>query len=352
MKYITGDEWLKVIGYWFMVIGLMLIAGCSSDSSGEQQTNNNQVLHITAYTTSYQDIAASRRAAPSGFTIYAPTTDFSVGLFMMSSETPTPSVQYIRRSNNTWHSSILVKGGANYEIYGFMPRFDGMTPTISKTDGTITMTLPNIDAVSAQDVCVITGVSDATANVTPVEGSFAYTGRSDVNNINVLMDHLFAAVSFNFSVDANFNNLRKIKLKKLELQATNEKATATVTLTSNNPGASPVTAVSYTTSGTDEAKATFFESEAGEQLPIANIKDYLCYFAPTLSNGGNLTLLSTYDVYDRTGTKLIRKDCQATNKVPNLYTSRGECVTVNLTVNPTYIYQLSDADLDNLFTIE
>lgn len=247
MKYITGDEWLKVIGYWFMVIGLMLIAGCSSDSSGEQQTNNNQVLHITAYTTSYQDIAASRRAAPSGFTIYAPTTDFSVGLFMMSSETPTPSVQYIRRSNNTWHSSILVKGGANYEIYGFMPRFDGMTPTISKTDGTITMTLPNIDAVSAQDVCVITGVSDATANVTPVEGSFAYTGRSDVNNINVLMDHLFAAVSFNFSVDANFNNLRKIKLKKLELQATNEKATATVTLTSNNPGASPVTAVSYTT---------------------------------------------------------------------------------------------------------
>lgn len=351
MKYITGDEWLKVIGYWFMVIGLMLIAGCSSDSSGEQQTNNNQVLYITAYTTSYQDIAASRRAAPSGFTVYAPTTDFSVGLFMMSSETPTPSVQYIRRSNNTWHSSILVKGGANYEIYGFMPRFDGMTPTISKTDGTITMTLPNIDAVSAQDVCVITGVSDATANVTPVEGSFAYTGRSDVNNINVLMDHLFAAVSFNFSVDANFNNLRKIKLKKLELQATNEKATATVTLTSNNPGASPVTTVSYSTSGT-KATATFFESEAGEQLPIANIKDYLCYFAPTLSNGEKLTLLSTYDVYDRTGTKLIRKGCTATNKVPNLYTSRGERVTVNLTVNPTYIYQLSDADLDNLFTIE
>lgn len=351
MKYITGDEWLKVIGYWFMVIGLMLIAGCSSDSSGEQQTNNNQVLHITAYTTSYQDIAASRRAAPSGFTIYAPTTDFSVGLFMMSSETPTPSVQYIRRSNNTWHSSILVKGGANYEIYGFMPRFDGMTPTISKTDGTITMTLPNIDAVSAQDVCVITGVSDATANVTPVEGSFAYTGRPDVNNINVLMDHLFAAVSFNFSVDANFNNLRKIKLKKLELQATNEKVTATVTLTSNNSGASPVTTVSYSTSGT-KATATFFESEAGEQLPTSDIKNSLCYFAPTLSNGGNLTLLSTYDVYDRTGTKLIRKDCQATNKVPNLYTSRGECVTVNLTVNPTYIYQLSDADLDNLFTIE
>lgn len=334
-----------------MVIGLMLIAGCSSDSSGEQQTNNNQVLHITAYTTSYQDIASSRRAAPSGFTVYAPTTDFSVGLFMMSSETPTPSVQYIRRSNNTWHSSILVKGGANYEIYGFMPRFDGMTPTISKTDGTITMTLPNIDAVSAQDVCVITGVSDATANVTPVEGSFAYTGRSDVNNINVLMDHLFAAVSFNFSVDANFNNLRKIKLKKLELQATNEKATATVTLTSNNPGPSPVTTVSYSTSGT-KATATFFESEAGEQLPTADIKNSLCYFAPTLSTGGNLTLLSTYDVYDRTGTKLIRKDCTAKNKVPNLYTSRGERVTVNLTVNPTYIYQLSDADLDNLFTIE
>ena len=351
MKYITGDEWLGVKGYWFMVIGLMLIAGCSSDSSDEQQTNN-QILHITAYTAPYQDIEASRRAAPTGFTEYVPTTDFSVGLFVMSSETPTPSVQYIRRSNNTWHSSILVKSAVDYEIYGFMPRFEGMTPTISKTDGIVTMTLPNIDAVSAQDVCVITGVSDASANT--VEGSFAFTGRSDVNNINVLMDHLYAAVSFNFSVNENFNNLRKIKLKKMELQATNTKGTATVTLTPNTTGASPVTDVSYTTttSGTEKAIATFFESEAGVQLPTSDIKNSLCYFAPTLSNGGNLTLLSTYDVYDRTGTKLIRKDCQATNKVPNLYTSRGECVTVNLTVNPTYIYQLSDADLDNLFTIE
>ncbi len=351
MKYITGDEWLGVKGYWFMVIGLMLIAGCSSDSSDEQQTNN-QILHIKAYTAPYQDIEASRRAAPTGFTVYVPTTDFSVGLFVMSSETPTPSVQYIRRSNNTWHSSILVKSAVDYEIYGFMPRFEGMTPTISKTDGIVTMTLPNIDAVSAQDVCVITGVSDASANT--VEGSFAFTGRSDVNNINVLMDHLYAAVSFNFSVNENFNNLRKIKLKKMELQATNTKGTATVTLTPNTTGASPVTDVSYTTttSGTEKAIATFFESEAGVQLPTADIKNSFCYYAPTLSNDGNLTLLSTYDVYDRTGTKLIRKDCTATNKVPNLYTSRGERVTVNLTVNPTYLYQLSDADLDNLFTIE
>jgi len=344
MKYITGKYgcWLLAVSCWLLAVG------CSSDSSDEQQTNN-QILQITAYTAPYQDIEASRRAAPSGFTEYAPTTDFSVGLFMMSSETPTPSVQYIRRSNNTWHSSILVKSGVDYEIYGFMPRFEGMTPTISKTDGIVTMTLPNIDAVSAQDVCVITGVSDASANT--VEGSFAFTGRSDVNNINVLMDHLFAAVSFNFSVNENFNNLRKIKLKKLELQATKAKATATVTLTPNTTGASPVTSVSHVTSGT-KATATFFESEAGEQLPTSDIKNSLCYFAPTLSNGGNLTLLSTYDVYDRTGTKLIRKGCTATNKVPNLYISWGERVTVNLTVNPTYIYQLSDADLDNLFTIE
>lgn len=346
MKYITGKYgcWLLAVSCWLLAVG------CSSDSSDEQQTNN-QILQITAYTAPYQDIEASRRAAPSGFTEYAPTTDFSVGLFMMSSETPTPSVQYIRRSNNTWHSSILVKSGVDYEIYGFMPRFEGMTLTISKADGTVTMTLPNIDAVSAHDVCVITGVSDASASVTPVEGSFAYRGRSDVNNINVLMDHLFAAVSFNFSVNENFNNLRKIKLKKLELQATKAKATATVTLTPNTTGASPVTSVSHVTSGT-EATATFFESEAGEQLPMPDIKNYLCYFAPTLSNGSNLTLLSTYDVYDRTGTKLIRKGCTATNKVPNLYISWGERVTVNLTVNPTYIYQLSDADLDNLFTIE
>ena len=51
-------------------------------------------------------------------------------------------------------------------------------------------------------------------------------------------------------------------------------------------------------------------------------------------------------VYDRKG-NLIRKGCEATNKIPDLEASRGQRVQLNLTVNPTYLYVLSDPDLDN-----
>jgi hypothetical protein len=57
---------------------------------------------------------------------------------------------------------------------------------------------------------------------------------------------------------------------------------------------------------------------------------------------------TTYNVYDRKG-NLIRKDCKAKN-VLNLPTgglTRGQKYTFNLTVNPTYLYVLSDPDLDN-----
>ena len=68
------------------------------------------------------------------------------------------------------------------------------------------------------------------------------------------------------------------------------------------------------------------------------------YFAPGLSS--NLTLVSTYDVYDSKD-NLIRQNCTATNKLPNLEAIRGQRVLLNMTVNPTYLYVLSDPDLDN-----
>jgi hypothetical protein len=66
--------------------------------------------------------------------------------------------------------------------------------------------------------------------------------------------------------------------------------------------------------------------------------------APVLSS--NLTLVCTYDVYD-TNNNLTRQNCKAENKLPGGTVNRGEWRTVNLTVNPTYLYMLSEPDLDN-----
>ena len=67
-------------------------------------------------------------------------------------------------------------------------------------------------------------------------------------------------------------------------------------------------------------------------------------------------MTATYNVYDRNG-NLIRKDCEAKNVLKLTKSdsdqilpgglAHGQKYTFNLTVNPTYLYVLSDPDLDN-----
>ena len=72
----------------------------------------------------------------------------------------------------------------------------------------------------------------------------------------------------------------------------------------------------------------------------------------------NFVLKTTYDVYDKdTSVKpegnLIRKDCVAENiinpnKVAGFPSLRaGELFTVKLLIQPTFLYMLSEPDLDN-----
>ena len=66
----------------------------------------------------------------------------------------------------------------------------------------------------------------------------------------------------------------------------------------------------------------------------------------------SLIVTSRYDVYD-TKNNLIRQNCEATNAIPlSLFPhqeqfSRGTRYTVNMTIEPTYLYMLSEPDLDN-----
>jgi hypothetical protein len=62
-----------------------------------------------------------------------------------------------------------------------------------------------------------------------------------------------------------------------------------------------------------------------------------------------LVLTSEYDVYDKDG-NLIRQNCTAENKLPvtpDEQWKSGNRIVVPLTVEPTYLYVLSEPDLDN-----
>jgi hypothetical protein len=177
------------------------------------------------------------------------------------------------------------------------------------------------------------------------------------NYLYFLFDHLYSALSISMKVQSNYHALRKIKLKALYLRTKttsgtiSEKTDVTITLEKNNDGANPITNITYTPSA-DETKSdsTIYRNNAGFPL-MTTYSSFVGHFMP--QGVSTLILTSLYDVYDTKG-NLIRKDCKATNtmELKDLLTEqteakRGWRYQVNLNINPTYLYVLSEPDLDN-----
>ena len=130
----------------------------------------------------------------------------------------------------------------------------------------------------------------------------------------------------------------------------------------NNEGNNPIGTPTYTDTETAQADVTLYQSQQsqGETLTLATANTpltFTAYFSPGVQTG--LSIVSTYDVYDTNPSaghpegNLIRKDCTATNTIPlsliDAFTEaeRGKIYTLNLFVKPTYLYVMSDPDLNN-----
>jgi len=344
IRYITGRK-----SCWLLAVGCWLLAACSSDSTGESGGKTGSTLRIATYTTAYEETDLQMRA-----TEYVPSSDLRIGLFVIPDENP-PAEAFTTANpfiftNGYWDSNVTMEANKGYTIYGYMSKSAPTSATIAKVGDVATMTVTGISAVTADDICFVTGVKDGAKNDPGdlYQGRFNYTGKADNNYVCLLMDHLFASVKFTFTVDDTYSELRIIKLKELKLTTTIASVNATITLTPNSVDSDPVTNVEYTPVPGESAIASFYKNEEGLQVKKKSegktaITDFCC-FSPTLNN--DLSLVTVYDVYDR-HSNLIRKDCVAINKLPHVNTGRGQSVPLNLTINPTYLYQLSEPDLDN-----
>lgn len=335
MECITGKY------FWLLVIGCWLLTACSSEDSEERK---DSTLKLVPYAAVYlSNDARSHRAVSAGYSEFIPNHDLTIGLYVLPENPQT--VKPFRYSSGEWHSQAKIVSGNSYRIYGYMPKKDpiAMKVTEQGNNDPVELEFSGVDAVMLDDICFVTGVKDMDGNL--FQGQFGYQAQPEDNRIRILMDHLFAAVKFNISVDAEYNTLRTIKLRSLTLSTTALQK-ITITLTPNDNDINPVSNIVYTPKeGT--ATATFFEDETGLELDenvSATVSDCFCYFVSDRSNA--LDLVCAYDVYDKKGNK-IRENCTATNKLPNLAANRGQFVTINLTVIPTYLYQLSEPDLNN-----
>ena len=345
----------------------VMFVACSEDSDSVER--DTDMLQLVPYTSEMVESSpATTRAVslPTGYTEYIGPN--SIGVYTTTADEAPEKIRTFLYINNAWNSQVSVTNSTQYYIYGYMPVNDNIKCTISQRDGNnfskgavLRFDDPAhlLPPVMAEDFSVITGVlqvpsASPAESLTLTAREFSYVGKpSGSNFVYLMLDHLYSCVRFDFKVNDNYSRLRTIVLKKVRLKTGNSFAyPLVVTMKANED---------YTADWGNKTAftpdfVTLFprENENKVQLPAASNTDVTKmvkidgYFAPFTDVANNLVLECEYDVHDADG-NLVRKDCKATNKLPTnkIITGLNQRTTLTLTVNPTYLYVLSDPDLDN-----
>lgn len=347
--------------------GLLLLAGCTDKydevqlpSPMPQPEEGSQLeLHAITRTSGAYTIPDANNPATSIRLFLAtltPTND-NPNLYTLTDGT-------FSYNNNQWSSSsaITVKEETQYYMYGYMPSSISATQSVPDGDYSkgIDLTLSNLPAITTDDICVLVGVQRVgsttmeSPNVT--EGQYGFrSGIKGENFVNLLMAHLYARLSLSFKIDPDYAKLRSIHLKEVKLTSKYaDGASVTVNLRSGQGIGSPT--FPSGSEGTEEHTVTLLKTTDTEKVldksfvstPLAlDIPAYCRPIAVETNKIYNLSLTTTYDVYDMAGVNLGER--KSVNKVQfNMAAvSPGLKIPLVLTVKPTYLYILSDNDLNN-----
>jgi hypothetical protein len=360
-----------------LLLVTMILAACSSDDDYDAADDSTDTLQLVAYSQlQTDDETFATRALTDGnlgnYDKYEGPN--AIGVFLASESTAPEKVstfiwRQIDETSGEWTSQVSVKSGTNYMIYGFMPTAFENAPDFSYTinqnsnfNECATLSFKNLPSIASKDFCLLTGVQDlegdATKELNLQRGKFNYTGKGKNQNfVNLMFEHLYAGILFQMKVGATYSTLRTIKLKEFKLKTSTSISNVTWTLqvTPNETEETPYQITSNASFQVSVSEATLFTSEEGQTLDKTAaylISGYVYPFANNDNNdyiGKHLSIACKYDVYDRKG-NLIRKDCTAENQLPappNGQWKSGNRIVIPLTVEPTYLYVLSNPDLDN-----
>lgn len=359
------------IGLFLCLMAAVWLTACSDDEHSHSSVERLFNLRFFAQQMEDEPVAQApnHRVLPTGFEEYVPETGTNIIGFIAPETGTAVAARIFTLDINQWKTNITIEDpAANYYLYGFLPVGSETSTdvTTSRIDGKeykdgAKLTIRNIAALTLKDPCVIVGVKKdvaGTASISDIsieQGQFLYNFNAEPSNeyAYLLLDHVFGAYQYQIKVDESYNQLRKIKLKSMTLTTmTTKTVNAVVTLTANDNKTSPLTSVDCTPNNETESSTVILyqtkENESDMEL-TADFKTLpLCCYAPAINQ--QLKLTTVYDVYDRYDNP-IREDCQAENiftpTVADNYLKPGKKHTVQITVSPTYLYVLSDPDLDN-----
>lgn len=376
------------------LMGLIVLIGCSKDEAAEPITERSAEVQLAGYVAGYEEAIRANRAygayeangaygaheanpitrgwnPPSGYSVIE-NSEQSISVFFTQG-TDAGEERFFFTNNGKWRVNGNAIAAGTYQFYGYVPHDKSITTTVthldnssSYADGAV-LTLSNVPTVTPSDYCVMIGAKNGDGNgystpgdysITGLQrGNFQYVAPGGGNNyVFLLFDHLFSALRLRMRVQGDYNALRTIKLKELKLKtyagetATKKKTNITITLTANNEGNDPITNVTFTPTGEDTEAGSVFTSETGFELN----EDYQEFTGHFMPQGVTTVILeSTYDVYDKKD-NLVRQGCTAINTLDlgKLFSGqhealRGRRYSINLTINPTYLYVLSEPDLND-----
>lgn len=395
----------RTIRLLLLLATVLLLNACSDDPSPEGQRVSAEVMSCS---TGFEEIAdrMGTRAwtPPSSYVLYSdifgPNGMFAdqkdlvhksiKAFFTQGTDVQERFFYYRETQESKWHMDADLENGSTsspFQLYGYIPVEDAEGANISPlsdnySNGAI-LTINGLSTITPSDVCVIIGAKDGrgeeddtgeTVTSGESDGIRVTPGKFDVkfnagdnasNYIFLLFDHIYSSLRFRFTVDATYYALRRIRLTKLELIAYTSASVggvksqydATITLRTNSTGTSPIVGnISFTpTSGSsDVAFTSLYEWDEAENTQVVLDPNTQTNFMGSFVPGVNtyFKLRSTYDVFDTHG-NLIRKDCQAENtidlrqKFEISQTLNGHCYSYTIKVQPTYLYVLSEPDVDN-----
>ena len=319
---------MKHIQYILMMTVIVLLAACSQDVVDEQAQEPDAALRLAGVTRSItgdQEYSDIRVFLTNGTTV-------TEGLFKYEGE------------SSSWMTQLKLKSGARtYQLYGYMPDNAGSTHSITDFDDNgAVLHIEQLPPLATQDFCVVTGVRQAENEhdeTAAVRGAFSFNYNSQYENyINLFLDHLYSHIIFSMKVGDDYDAVRTIKIKRMKLQVADiSNYDVDVTLT-NGVGISSVVHNKVAGTGTRELPIR------NEEITLTTNYKTVCsgYIIPaTTTLFDKLSLVIEYDIYDKRGNKVAERTATNALATPLEELQRGEERTLQINIDPSYLYDLS-----------
>lgn len=384
------------IGAWLCLLTGLLLSSCSNDSPSDSHESGREVRLSLGARQFLQDDEQSEAPAITRTVTY-PSSDWvkyselysneqpSVLLFMAKGKDNPSSSEVLSRlftyssTNSDWQANVtIVDTDSKYYIYGFMPvdaqnTSDNVSisllPSKTNYNAGAQLSINGLKVLTEKDPCVIVGVAAPVgSNYTLPWGKFEFqfkaNGETVTDYMGILLDHIYSRYYFKMKMDANYAKLRTIRITSMTLEAldtygyTVNSVNATVRLQSNTTSANPLSTPTFEYNRGTRTFNLYSKPSETDGLSLTTVYQEIDKFCLAPCSQRWFRLTTEYDVLDKKGT-VIRQDkaindfdVQALTTVKITNTNPGLEHTIQITVNPTYLYMLSDPDLDNpTFTI-